>query len=269
VLRPLSLSLFLALALSLLPSSARAADPAIPARDDGREAVASLTGLVVAALSAESSFEVVASEDVRKQMELEAERQTAGCEAASTSCLAEIAGALGARVVVYGSLGQLGETLVLTLNLFDSSDPSASGRAVVRETTIDLVANGVTPAVRELVAAYRRTHPAVEGARERALVLDLEGTYTPPTPPEKENTLLVPGIAAAGAGALFGVAGAVLLVVSGLAHAEATAPATLQKDVPGAYDRRDVTGWVGTAVSALGVVGIGAGIALVVLGGGE
>src|SRR4051812_10419633 len=78
-----------------------------------------VTELVTAALSKEPKFDVIASADVRKQVELESQKQVAGCSE-QASCIAEMAGALGASVVVYGSIGQLDDVIILTLNLFDS-----------------------------------------------------------------------------------------------------------------------------------------------------
>lgn len=42
-----------------------------------------------------------------------------GC--GDSSCLAEIAGAMGAEFVVFGDVGKLGETFVINLNLFDNN----------------------------------------------------------------------------------------------------------------------------------------------------
>ena len=56
--------------------------------------------------------------DLRRMMDLEAEKQSLGCD--ESSCLLEIAAALGTRYVVWGSVGELGKLVVVTVNLFDS-----------------------------------------------------------------------------------------------------------------------------------------------------
>jgi hypothetical protein len=257
--RLVPLALFL-----LVPARLSAAVDAAPRADDS---TALLTSLVVTSLSNEPGFEVLASEDVRKQVELEGDRQLAGCEDGSNSCLAELAGALGARVVVYGKLGQLGDSIVLTLNLFDSSDNKAAGRAIVRDSKVDLVANGVPGAVHTIVAAYRADHPVVDETRTRVLVLDIEGSLAPAPPPPAQNTLFVPGVAIAAVGGVLALAGSASLAVSGVTHMQATDPLTKQTAAPGLYDVRDLTGWGGVALVGLGVVGAGVGGGLVVLGG--
>src|SRR5687767_13609863 len=83
-----------------------------------------LTSMVTAALQRETKLDVIAQEDVRRQLALEADRQTVGC--GDESCIAEIVGALGARLAVYGRAGELDEgdgkkSVALTLSLFDST----------------------------------------------------------------------------------------------------------------------------------------------------
>lgn len=90
-------------ALSPSPWSARSLSfaRASNAADVDRSALATLTNLVTIALSESPRFEVVASSDVREVIALEAERQALGCES-DTSCLAEVAGAMGA---LFGAVG--------------------------------------------------------------------------------------------------------------------------------------------------------------------
>lgn len=85
-----------------------------------------VTDLVAVSLQRTGRLAVLTSEDVRSVMAFEAEKQSAGCDDAS--CLAELAGALGAALVVHGSVGQLGELFVVNLNLFDSREARSAGR---------------------------------------------------------------------------------------------------------------------------------------------
>jgi hypothetical protein len=100
-------------------------DPAGSLPEDKRRAVGSLVADV---LDARDDMEVVTSADVEKLIALESERQTAGCDEAS--CLSEIAGALGARLVVFGDITQLDESYAISLSLFDSEE----ARSVARVT---------------------------------------------------------------------------------------------------------------------------------------
>ena len=60
------------------------------------EVAAIVTNMVSSELAREKSFALITNTDVKQMMALEAEKQTLGCSDDS-SCLAEIAGAMGAR----------------------------------------------------------------------------------------------------------------------------------------------------------------------------
>jgi hypothetical protein len=62
-------------------------------------------------------FTALSSSELSQLTELEADKQATGCD--TSSCLGEIAGALGARFVVFGDATQLGSLLVVNLSLFD------------------------------------------------------------------------------------------------------------------------------------------------------
>lgn len=91
--------------------------------------VRTVAALVSADLATYRDLNVIAGADVKAMMELEGEKQQVGC--GESSCLAELAGALGARLVVFGSVGVLGPKSVLHLNLFDSQTGQSVGRQFV------------------------------------------------------------------------------------------------------------------------------------------
>ena len=91
--------------------------------------VRTVAALVAAELATYPDLNVVAGADVKAMMELEGDKQVAGCS--ESSCLAELAGALGARLVVFGSVGVLGPKSVVHLNLFDSLTGQSVGRQFV------------------------------------------------------------------------------------------------------------------------------------------
>ena len=59
-----------------------------------------------------------------------------GCDD-ETSCLAESAGAMDARYVIFGDVGQLGPLLILGLNLFDAREAKAVSRKVVQTKDLE------------------------------------------------------------------------------------------------------------------------------------
>lgn len=109
-----------------------------------------LDGLITQRVSEVPSLDVVTTKDLQQLANLESQRLQTGCDTAS--CLAEIAGALGARYVIYGSVGRLGELLVVQLNLFDSAAGKAVARADARAEGEAQLAEGVPAAVDKIVA---------------------------------------------------------------------------------------------------------------------
>jgi TolB-like protein len=122
-----------------------------------------LNGVVTDQLATYEQLEIIAQADIKQMVEFEAEKQALGCD--TTSCLAEIAGALGAGYVVFGRVGSLGDVIFVQLNLFDSG----KGRAVARETV-------EAPTLSKLPAKLR-----VAAAQ---LVEPLTGIAPPPMPAE-------------------------------------------------------------------------------------
>lgn len=253
-----------ALALPLGP--ARAA----PRVDSG--AARLLTDAVAVALQKHDALDVLTSDDVRRAVDLEAQRQTLGCD--QSSCLAEVAGALGAALVVYGSVGSLGDDVALTLNLFDSTAASSAGRVLVRAPSVGVLADRVPAAVDDLLA---RRGPA--SSRRRVLVLDLATTdaaaagptsTAPPLAPAtaveegEMSWLVVGGGAAAGLGLLAVGVGAAAAVVADQQNAVAVNPKTPQAAAASAYQQRDAAGWTALALFASGgLVAAGGSAALV------
>jgi hypothetical protein len=124
--------------LALAPADPGAAVAALPARrvlvldveavgvpaDDA----AAVTRLVASAASEVRGVEVVSAADLRQLAALEADKMAAGCE--ESSCLAEIAGALGAESVLFGSLSRLGTTTTASLSLYTARDGRTERRSV-------------------------------------------------------------------------------------------------------------------------------------------
>lgn len=116
------------------------------------EATANTIGalLTTAAAREASTYDVISSADMRRLLDMEASREAMQCETGN-SCLGELADALGADRVVFGTLGQLGQTTVITLDLFDAD----RGRAVARESievqSMDTLPAALRDGVRRLV----------------------------------------------------------------------------------------------------------------------
>jgi TolB-like protein len=114
------------------------------------QTVNTIESFITVELDKHQSLKVLAGDDVKRMLDLESQKQAAGCDDDS-SCLAEIAGALGADYVVTGQLGKLEKRLILTLNLFDAQKKEAVNRVTVKADTLDGMPEQVESAVSRLV----------------------------------------------------------------------------------------------------------------------
>ncbi|MBM4778517.1 MAG: hypothetical protein GQE15_12515 [Archangiaceae bacterium] len=89
-----------------------------------------LTDAITQQVSKREFFQVIASADIRTLLGMERQRQLLGCAEDSTSCTAELAGALGARFVLSGTLSKLGDAYQLSLQTLDTQKSQPVGRSI-------------------------------------------------------------------------------------------------------------------------------------------
>lgn len=191
--------------------------------------------LVVAALGELPGLHVTSQEDMRTLANLDAAKQAIDCSA--QSCLAEVAGALGARAVVFGSVTGLGSTTSITLSLFDSQTGLIQRRAIE------------TRQLDEVPAALR---PALRALFVEAGLMKVE---LPPPPP---SPWVYAGIGTAAVGALALVGGAVTTTVCELQLRSPTMAGAEKEPLQQA-------GQVGLVVAAVGALAGAAGTAMLIL----
>src|SRR5690242_2520281 len=80
------------------------------------DTVETINGLIPVVLDENDQLDVLSGADVKQLIALEAQKQSVGCTDDS-SCLADVAGALGAELVVFGNAGKLGTLFNLNINL--------------------------------------------------------------------------------------------------------------------------------------------------------
>ncbi len=243
-----------------------------------------MTELVTHALGRERGFDVVSSADVRRQIELEASKQTLGCDATATSCLAEIAGAMGAQLVVSGQLGVLqgdgGDVVILTLSLFDSTQGRSVGRVALRDQTLAALSGQVDAGVRELVAPFTgamtptqtatpTTTPTATPTRTKVLVLDI-------APPQNDGVandaiaaaappLFIAGVSGLVGGGVVAGIGVVLFVLAQQQDKAGDSRELNAIEAEDAYDQRDGLGAAAVVAVVVGAVAAVAGGAAVAL----
>jgi hypothetical protein len=117
-------------------------------------------------------FRVSTRSEVGALLGFERQKQLLGCSDSSSSCLAELAGALGVDGIVVGNLGKLGREYVVTLKIIDASNgsvlASASSRVGDEQALLDWMATTaqvMSKAVRERL--HRPDAEAEPGATVR------------------------------------------------------------------------------------------------------
>lgn len=125
-------------------------------------------------------FESLSSEDVRTILGVERQKQLLGCSEGS-ECQTELAGALGARFALSGTLAKLGEVYQLTLQTIDTQKAQPIARSTRVGRSYDVIRDQLPWAVAEAT-----------------------GTPLPPTP-----THILPYSLMGGGGLLFAASGVV------------------------------------------------------------
>jgi hypothetical protein len=121
-----------------------------------------LTNLAAAQLSEDTRLEVLSGEDIKQLVKLQGQAQDIGVEGNCTdACMAELAGALGAGVVVATQAGKLGETLVLSLVVFDAAKAKTVSRKSVQATSLGELPSKLGPALDALVQPLLPSPPVV------------------------------------------------------------------------------------------------------------
>jgi len=131
---------------------------------------ASLTAIVADVAGRGDGISVVTRKDLAQLLEMGASQQSMGCDDASATCLAEVAQALGAEIIVRGELGSIDNERSLSLSVLNSADLTSTARAVVRGRTIGDLGNEVA---RVLPGLVQKVRPAGEKAT-RLFVTDVE-----------------------------------------------------------------------------------------------
>lgn len=110
---------------------------------------ATMTEAVATAATRANFFEVTTQKDVGTALGMERQRQLTGCSEDSTSCLSELAGALGAPFALYGSVAQLGDAYQLNLQGIDARKAQPVGRSTRIATDLKALRNAIPYALAE------------------------------------------------------------------------------------------------------------------------
>ncbi len=163
------------LLLSVLAAGAGAAEePALPkvavldmrAQGVGEDSAATLTNVLLTGLAEGGGIDLLSRADIRSILTLEETKLLLGCPAEDPRCLAEHGHALGNAILIWGSVGQVGDQVVISVAAVDMQAGTTLGRA---SRTVDADdGQDMIEATTELAAEMRA-----------ALGLESEATWTP------------------------------------------------------------------------------------------
>jgi hypothetical protein len=116
-----------------------------------RKTVEGLSSLLASEVARRPTLAVVGGADLRALVGFERQRQLLGCT--ETSCLTEIAGALGVGYLVASEISKVGSSWLLSLTLLDANKAVALSRLTRRAFSDDALVDEAPGAVDELLGA--------------------------------------------------------------------------------------------------------------------
>lgn len=261
----------LAVALSLVlgPAAARAetvkiAVMQLKAPGFDREVVENLYGIMVAEIDSVEGMQVVSRDEIEAMLGFEQQKSLLGCD--DTSCLAEIAGALGVDKVVAGKVGKVGNTYVININMIDHASARVEKRLVrTVKGEVDILIVTIAEVGRELVGASAQATVVPEPSTATAAPEQVASPAGGELEPESEGFSLwsvVPPVVM-GLGGVGLLAGGTLGVMSGLSYA-AYQDAGSQTAAEQQHDLVRGQGLSAGIVSGVGLLVLGAGFAMMV-----
>lgn len=105
--------------------------------------------ILVASQTYADAYEFIGASDVKRFIDLEVERISMGCE--QDSCLAELAGAVGAGESIAGRIGQLGGLWVLSLSRLDTKTVRVLSRVQIKGKNLDEIQQQIPNALQILM----------------------------------------------------------------------------------------------------------------------
>jgi TolB-like protein len=159
------------IALALLLASADPANAVVVAKPKllvldfqdqgvGENAAKIVHDTLASRLSKDARLDVISTEDVRRVVDVEAEKRATLGTCNDEACLAEIAGALGAQLMMYGTIGKLGDLVVVNISVFDAKSGKSVGRETVQAKSLEDLPDRVSAAGDRLVAEIPGLGPA-------------------------------------------------------------------------------------------------------------
>lgn len=119
-----------------------------------------LTESITAHVASRGLFDVLGAREVQTLLSVERQRELLGCNEDAGSCFAELAGALGARFVLSGTLARLGESYQLTLQMLDSRKAQTVARATRIAPSLEALRAGLPWAIADATGTPPPARPS-------------------------------------------------------------------------------------------------------------
>ena len=117
-----------------------------------------MTELVMDRISETKKYNVFGKKDLDKMLFWEQNKQLKGCT--DTSCLVQIAGAMGAEFYVEGSAGIMGSQYIITLKLIDAMSVKVVERTTEKAARDeDVLVKAVERMVDRIISAHAAVGP--------------------------------------------------------------------------------------------------------------
>lgn len=94
-------------------------------------------------------FDPVSQKDIQTMLGLERQKEMLGCSEAAQSCMTELAGALGSRFVLSGTVSKLGDAVQLSLQMLDTQKAQPVARSLRIARDVQALAGALPWAVAE------------------------------------------------------------------------------------------------------------------------
>ncbi|MBL90364.1 MAG: hypothetical protein CMH56_00940 [Myxococcales bacterium] len=125
--------------------------------------VKTINSLLTVNMTTFSEFNVMSGNDVKQLVALEMEKQNMGCTD-DGSCLAEIAGAMGATLVIFGDAGKIGNVMLINLSLFNAELGRSMSRVSIQAINLDEIPTKMSASLQKLMKPVMPKDTAVAAA---------------------------------------------------------------------------------------------------------
>jgi hypothetical protein len=123
-----------------------------------------LSELLTASFDGTGRFRVTGSKDVATVLGFERQKQLLGCGEESSSCMGEIAAALGADYLALATVGRVGPNYLVSCRVIDSATSRVVGRASVQAASQKRLAEALWRASQQSLDAWGASLPPAQAA---------------------------------------------------------------------------------------------------------